>query len=302
MDKNGFIAYLEGKNLAKATQEEYVSKITLFLNWAEKEDVQITKPDVLDYLEYLKNRKNNNNATRAVYLVAIRHYFAYLFEKELVATNPAAFLKIRGTQTKKLYHIYTNEDLDELYDNFYNVYIRNYEPSKFSGKATREHIKLTRGRFFAALGILIYQGVQTGELKHIKLDDVDLQKAKLKISSSTYARERTLPLKASQIGFLINYIQNIRPQLNHSEYLFDYETIGHNHFIQHFTRKTKVIDKQFRNFKQIRTSVITNWLKTEGLRKTQYLAGHRSIQSTELYQPNNLDNLIEDIAKHHPFL
>jgi integrase/recombinase XerD len=61
------------------------------------------------------------------------------------------------------------------------------------------------------------------------------------------------------------------------------------------------IDKRFVNVLQIRASVITNWLKTEGLRKTQYLAGHRYVSSTERYVVNNLDNLIDDISKLHPF-
>jgi len=63
----------------------------------------------------------------------------------------------------------------------------------------------------------------------------------------------------------------------------------------------RLIDKRFFNFTQIRISVISFWIKTYGLRKAQYLAGHRNISTTEQYIPNNLDNLIEDINKLHPF-
>ena len=66
-------------------------------------------------------------------------------------------------------------------------------------------------------------------------------------------------------------------------------------------KQLKTIDKNFESFKQVRASVITYWLKTEGLRKTQYLAGHRYISSTEKYLPNNLEGLIDDIAKFNPF-
>ena len=120
---------------------------------------------------------------------------------------------MRRTQVKKLYHTYTNDDLDELYDSFYNVYIRNFEPNKYMGNDTIEYVKLKRGRNFAALGILLYQGLHTNELKNIKLEDIDSQKAKIKIASSEQAHARTLPLKASQIGGLIDYIQNTRPKL-----------------------------------------------------------------------------------------
>ena len=302
---NGFIEYLESKNLAKATQKEYLTKSRLFLDWVQKEDIQVTKSDVLDYLEYLKNRKNNTNATRAIVLIAIRHYFAYLLENNCIVKNPAAFLKIRGTQVKKLHHLYTGEELEELYDNFYHIYIRGFEHSKYFGQATEEMIRLTRERNLVALGILVYQGIHTNELKHIKIDDVDLQKGRITIPPSKQAGERTLPLKVAQIGTLMRYMEVVKPELDdiysqtgESEYLFN---VG-NDFVQHFTRLTRKIDKRFKNFRQIRSSVITNWLKTENLRRVQYLAGHRSINATENYQPNNLESLIEDIAKHHPFL
>ena len=65
--------------------------------------------------------------------------------------------------------------------------------------------------------------------------------------------------------------------------------------------QVKTIDKQFVNFKQVRASLITSWIKTHGLRKAQYMAGHRYISSTENYLPNNIDDLIDDIKKLHPF-
>ncbi len=52
--------------------------------------------------------------------------------------------------------------------------------------------------------------------------------------------------------------------------------------------------------KQLRTSVITHWLKNYNLREVQYMAGHRYVSSTEAYQINDLDDLIEDIGKYHP--
>jgi len=52
--------------------------------------------------------------------------------------------------------------------------------------------------------------------------------------------------------------------------------------------------------KRIRSSRITNWLKSYNLREVQYFAGHKYVSSTERYQLNNLDNLQNKIEKHHP--
>jgi len=65
--------------------------------------------------------------------------------------------------------------------------------------------------------------------------------------------------------------------------------------------QVKSIDRNFTSFAQIRTSVITHWIQTEGLRKAQYLAGHRNIASTEMYLPNDLNELMNDIQRFNPF-
>lgn len=51
---------------------------------------------------------------------------------------------------------------------------------------------------------------------------------------------------------------------------------------------------------QIRSSVITNWLKHYNLRELQYMAGHKYVSSTERYRMDNLDYLQKELEKHHP--
>jgi len=55
MDKKGFTAYLESKDITATTITCYIKYIDLFFERVKKEDVQITKPDILKHLEYLKN-------------------------------------------------------------------------------------------------------------------------------------------------------------------------------------------------------------------------------------------------------
>ena len=60
------------------------------------------------------------------------------------------------------------------------------------------------------------------------------------------------------------------------------------------------IPLEIRNAKQIRSSVITHWLKNHNLRQVQYMAGHKYVSSTERYQMNNLDKLQGQLEKYHP--
>jgi len=163
--------------------------------------------------------------------------------------------------------------------------------------------------------ILFNQGTTTQEIQKIETNDIDFIKATIRIRGGKRLNERVLPLKASQMGLIMHYLQNIRPQIldyhtNDSEKLFmslpaiGYKTTENEMDRNVFTplvTQLKTIDKQFINFQQVRASVITFWIKNNGLRKAQYMAGHRNISSTERYVSNDLEGLTDDINKLHPF-
>lgn len=308
------IRYLESKNLSSATQKAYLRHIDLFLSWYGKAPEVCTAKEIIRYLEYLKEQKGQQNITRRHALIALHHYFTHLLQKGVIITHPTAFIKIRGTQKRSLYRIYSPEELTQLFDNYYNVYVRAYDDSHIP-KNQRLQSALSKSRNAVVLSILVHQGVTTKEIDNIQVEDTDLIKATIYIRSCKKSNERTLPLKAEQIGLLMDYLQNIRPQLaeyHHTENnklflsLPEYskkqtDSSSLMHIFKTFTAHVKAIDKNFLNFKQVRASVITRWLKTDGLRKAQYLAGHKYISTTERYIPGNLDSLTEDMEQFNPF-
>jgi integrase/recombinase XerD len=312
--KDKYQNYLQNKNLAPSTIEHYIWDLGIFLAWVGKEEIEIAKSDILKYLEHLKNDRNLKNISRSSALNCANHYFTFLHKQEQITTNPCAFLKIRGTQQKTLYRIYTPEELTALYDKFYLLYVLNYDDSHIP-KNQRKQSFLSKSRNAVILNILVYQGVTTTEICKIQLQDLDLTKATLKIHGGKKGKDRTLSLQATQIGVLMDYLQNIRPQF------LEYHTADSNklflpmpEFSKHrtntetvkqsfklLTNNVKSIDTNFLNFNQVRASVITNWLKVHGLRKTQIMAGHRSIGSTEKYVANQMEGLINDITQYNPF-
>ena len=313
--KDEFNNYLQGKNLAPSSITHYVRELALFLAWIEKEEIQISKPDILKYLEHLKNKRNLENISRSRILNSLNHYFTFLLKAEQIKTNPCAFLKIRGTKQKTLLRTYTTEELQTLYDSFYLLFVRDYDDSHIP-KNQRKQSNLSKQRNAVILNILINQATTTAEINTLKLCDLDLMNATLKIHGGRKSNERILSLEATQIGVLMHYLQNIRPELleyhknKGVEQLFltlpEYskrKTESENlmHVFKPLVKQLKGIDKNFLNFQQLRTSVITNWLKVHGLRKTQIMAGHRYISSTEKYKANDLESLINDIDKLHPF-
>lgn len=312
--KQDFINYLQSKNLATATIKWYTHDLSLFLAWIEKEETQVTKPDVLKYLEHLQTQRQHQNITRRNALIAINHYFTFLLKASEITSNPAALIKIRGAKKKQLYKTYSPEALDQLFDTYYLLFIKIFD-DKHIPKNQRQHSYLCRRRNVVLLSFFIYQGIKTNEVENLCLNDIDFTKATVKMRSTTKkGSDRTLPLKAVQIGFLLNYINEVRPQFftfcKESDKLFfalpasgqkTSKSQNLKYVFKPLAKQVESIDKSFIDFRQIRASVITTWLKTEGLRKTQYMAGHRKINSTEEYLPNQIENLIEDITKFNPF-
>jgi site-specific recombinase XerD len=313
MNLQEFTTYLQSKNLSPSTQKHYCRYVTNFLAWYEIDVINCTKKDILKYLEYLQNTLQQENITRRNTLIGLHHYFTFLLKNNLVVNNPTALLKIRGTKRKTLYNVFTQEQLHNLFDSYYLLFIQNFDNTKMP-KNTRQNNYLVRQRNLIVLSLLVYQGINTNDTQSINITDVDLLKGTIKIKGTLKSNERILPLQATQIGFLINYINVVRPQFfefcKASEKLFialpecgKQKTESDNvmRCYKTLTQQVKTLNKSFISFKQVRASVITNWLKADGLRKTQYLAGHRFISSTEKYLPNNLDGLIDDITKFNPF-
>lgn len=317
-----FISYLQSKDLAQSSINHYTDYTDKFFLYCKKEPLQVEKKDVLKYLHYLQDKKHYENITRRNHLIALNHFFTFLLKNGMVATNPTALIKIRGTHKRHLYRIYKPEELEQIYDNYYHTFIRNfdtlcYAPNKGGIQTNQiERTLLSRQRNYVMLGFLIYQGLHTSELQYIKLADVDLNKAQIHIKGGKKSNQRNISLNASQIGFLINYIENIRPKLlnyqkdQDKQNLFltlpeaskkRTESSNLMNTFKPLSKQVKSLDKHFLNFKQVRASVITHWIQIYGLRKAQYFAGHKYISSTENYLPNDMESLTDDISKYNPF-
>lgn len=309
-----FMHYLQQKGYSQSTIKGYCFNVFTFFKRTQLEEIRVTKADVLNYLAYLKNKRQQQNHSRRCHLQPLNLYFTFLQQQNIITKNPCSLLKLRGVKRKTLHKTFTAEQLTQIFDNYYTHFVQNHDESKIQHH-NRLFAKLSKQRNAAMLSILLHQGTTTKEIDLIELQDIDLIKATIKIRGARRSNSRTIALKAEQIGILMYYLQNVRPQLiersaieNNKLFLplpqkKNQATITDNlmNTFRDLTKQVQQIEPSFTNFKQTRASAITLWLKTVGLRKTQYLAGHRNINSTENYLPNNIEELSNDIKKLHPY-
>lgn len=312
MNTQPFTCYLQSINLSTASQNKALYDVHKFLVWYTQDPINCTKKDIIDYLAYLKNTKKHSNYTRQQALTAIARYFDFLILHNQALKNPTVLLKIQNTASKKLSHTYTLEQLTQLCDDYYNLFVRDYDDSHLP-KNRKVHSALARARNHVILDILAHQGIATSDLKYIRCSDVDLRKARITIQKNTRTQQRTIPLHAHQIGTLMYYLNDTRPQF--LDYCDDNEQLFlvlpsacRKHDDTHLLGAAKEIAKRLKSLcptfikcHQLRASVITHWIQVYGLRKAQYLAGHKHINSTELYLPNDIEALKEDMNQFNPF-
>jgi site-specific recombinase XerD len=305
-----FKQHLESQGKSKSTVIAYSNYALDFISYLDADNTEVenaTAKEVLSYLNYLQ-KKGQENKTRSIRLGVIKQFFNWQIEQEKRADNPIAHLKIRGNKRQKLYPILSKQELEQLYNN-YEIPTQE-DPRKNRNWFT--NYRLSKSRNKSVISLMIHQGLTTPEVERITLNDLKLKEGKLYIEGSRKSNERTLELKSNQIIELMEYQYTTRAELlklqeNQTNKLFlSAPTAGQqkaNETLQIWKGLTKEIKEQhskFINFKQVRTSVITHWLKSENLRQVQYKAGHRYVSSTERYLVNQTEDLQADIDQFHP--
>lgn len=280
-----FKDYLQANNINR--YRAYELFIETFFTWIEthknKPIENTNTADILAYLSYLQEVKNLSKGRVSNTLSAIKKYYNFLVQENKIASNPASNLNLKGVKRKHLVQNLSFTELEEILDNFYTLYVKN-EVAEKKKEALCNYIVLS---FF------IYQGLNQEECIALQIEDIDLLKGKLRIKHSIKKAERIIPLHATQIGVLYEYLYTQNPNTEQP-----FRILGRRY---NFIDELPKLHKKLTHFKQLRTSIIVHWINTEGLRKAQYKAGHKYISSTEKYIANDMESLKNNIQQFHPF-
>jgi site-specific recombinase XerD len=287
---SSFEKYLQQKNITASIISRHGREVTKFTKWLKNKFAVLpddaTQKQLLDYLQYAKQSRQLCNATQNHILQMLKNYFSFLSKQNGIA-NITAFIKIRGTNRKHIHQLFTPDELDNLCDAYYH-FARTYIPSRKETYHCKDHTRLLQGRYIA-LTLMGYQALQVQEIEALQPTDFDLRKGTVTVNESRRGAERKIILEPLQIGALMQYFTTDETTL----------IPNRNHF-ENLAADLKKCSVKFKDFRQLRASKITHWLKLHGLRKAQYLAGHRNIQCTEKYLAGEFETLQNEFEKFHP--
>lgn len=287
---NNFVDYLRKEGQRLTTYNGCKNIAGQFLEYLQQEQInylQASYSDILNYIDHLKEKGNKKSSINGS-LNGIRHFYNYLQTENKVKSNPVDGLRIRNITRKIPHDLLEWEELEKIY--------KDFKTTGITGKRNK-----------TILSLLIYQGLNTGELTAIELKDVKLEEGKIYIPKVGRSNSRILQLEAHQILQLQKYITVVRPIIlavseKQSDKLF-ISTGNSKRMDNSYARMLNHIRKlnpKAKDFKQIRASIITEWLKKYNIRQVQYMAGHRYISSTEVYRTDTLESLQEMIDELHP--
>ena len=160
------------------------------------------------------------------------------------------------------------------------------------------------------LGMLVYQGLDVYSLKRLEVDDVDLEQGQVMIRGSKRTECRVLKLTSVQILGLHEYVKYIRGRLLYKSerqaeqvaqlFISVSGSVEIRNVLSNLVHDLRRANGRVKSLRQIRASVIVDWLKRYNLREVQYMAGHRYVSSTESYRAHNVEALSKDMDVYHP--
>jgi integrase/recombinase XerD len=200
-----FLRSLAGNNLSELTQTAYNTDIMQFLSWIAENDVtvqrpnQVTRGHITEYLSYLADL-GRSGVTRARKLAAIKEYFSYLVDQNMLPLSPAHTVKMPKKEKRQ------------------KSYLRADEYSKLLAAAGGNP------RDFAILQVFLQTGIRVSELIAITLADLDMESKTLTVHGKG-KKERSIPLEKKGMQAIRSYL-TVRPARSDTHLFLNYEGTG----------------------------------------------------------------------------
>lgn len=285
-----FLAYLEvQKNYSVYTRNNYQRDIEDFLTFCSERKISyqvLTYPEAQSYLVYLYEEKKNQASSVSRKISAIRRFYQYLSNQNIVQNSSFSLLKLPKKE-KKLPKFFAYNELEELF----------CIPDQSTPLGQRDAV---------ILEMLYATGIRVSELVGIEVEDIHLADKTIHILGKGN-KERIVYFNQATFNRLKKYLADGRKILNQKQLSFLFlnqhggqlTARGVEDILERIIQKTS-LNKHISPH-MIRHSFATHLLN-EGcdLLSVQQLLGHESLSATSIYTHVTTDRLKEVYLHTHP--
>ena len=288
-----FDAYRSKKGYSEKSIRVQDSHIRRYTSWCKNQNIDPEKITYDQALQFIDSERQRGILNQSIVreINSIKIYFDYLQQNDRVQYNVFSRIRIRQRQVRVLQYTLSQQQLEGIYRDYAGLPLWEHR----SGNAKRLHV-----RNVVILGLLVYQGITSGELARLERAHVNLCEGKIYIPMTRKSNARELTLQAGQVMVIKEYIEDYLPHYRQYQENYLFPGKKHSDMVASVIRQVKRIHPEITDARQLRSSVIMHWLKTHNIRQVQYMAGHKSIRSTEQYRSQDLSNLTRQLELFHP--
>ncbi len=268
-----FKIYLKSeKNFSVHTIRAYCADVYTFLIWADNLNVdEINSKKFSEYLYFIQ-KINYTKTTIARKIASIRAFYKFLFQEEIIETNPADAL-VAPKRPKSLPDFMSEEEVENILRN-----VKIETPAGFRNRVIFE--------------LLWVSGMRISELSNLNYENLNLEQNEIKVLGKG-AKERIVLIPDKTKENLKNYMDNVSDLICKTKKAPDSPLfINYNGFRlqnQSIRKALKEVVEKIELPKKItphifRHSFATRLLENGAdLRIVQELLGHASISNTQIY-------------------
>ena len=287
-------------NMSENTVKSYIFDVNLFMNFLEKEGIDLKSVDKnvirnwmterLEHTTYRGNLEGERSLARRI--CSLKKYFKFLLNKKYISENPFISITSPKKRIKNPDVLYAKQVAELL-------------------KANRERTDELASRDQALLEIMYCSGLRCSEVTGLTITQIDFHNRTILIKGKG-GKERVVPFSENCKEYLLDYAKNLRKKLEQlagerTNYFFlnskgkKLTNRGLEYIIESISKKAGLSLGFSLHPHVLRHSFATNLLENGAdLRVIQELLGHSSINTTQIYTHVSKENLKSQYDEFFP--
>ena len=291
-DIDAFLEYIEKQKMYSLnTKKNYEIDISEFMNYLKDKEINYTDVNyefIKEYLVYMYNKKYKRN-TIARKLSSLRSFYKYLFNNNIIKTNPFKYVKTPKKE-KMLPKYLSVVDLETIF----NVPNLNFNLGQ-------------RDRLI--LEILYATGIRVGELVEIKVSDIDFFNKEIKVNGKGN-KQRIVEFGDYCFEYINLFLNDGREKILKKHNKTSSYLIINDHGDKITTRGVELLIDKIIKKAALKRKVTPHMLRhtfathllNEGcdILTVKELLGHESLESTQIYTHVSNEHLRKVYLNCHP--